>query len=200
MVPTRKNLQALDEETVERIANDFQPRLLMFRLQHYRDFRPAPVDVSPLNPRIADLARALVLPFGGVKKEILAPVLDAILEQVRQAVVERAQEPEALVLRALFDYCHDKESSDVLVGQIASRVNARRKKIGEEADLKPRAVGSILKSLGLSTDKIDSFGRGLRLSVQVKQRIHELLQSYDLVATDAARVAGCPLCEERMRR
>jgi hypothetical protein len=32
MVPTRKNLQALDEETVERIANDFQPRLLMFRL------------------------------------------------------------------------------------------------------------------------------------------------------------------------
>jgi hypothetical protein len=127
-------------------------------------------------------------------------VLDAILEQVRQAVVERAQEPEALVLRALFDYCHDKESSDVLVGQIASRVNACRKKIGEEADLKPRAVGSILKSLGLATDKIDSFGRGLRLSVQVKQRIHELLQSYDLVATDAARVAGCPLCEERMRR
>src|SRR5207245_742446 len=28
MVPTRKNLQALDEKTVERIANDFQPRLL----------------------------------------------------------------------------------------------------------------------------------------------------------------------------
>ena len=27
MVPTLKNLQALDEETVERIANDFQPRL-----------------------------------------------------------------------------------------------------------------------------------------------------------------------------
>ena len=72
----------------------------------------------------------------------------------------------------------------MLVGQIASQVNACRKRIGEEADLKPRAVGSILKSLGLATDKVDSFGRGLQI--------------YNLRPTDTARVAGCSLCEEMM--
>jgi len=87
----------------------------------------------------------------------------------------------------------------VLVGQIASQVNLCRKRIGEEADLKPRAVGSILKSLGLATDKVDSFGRGLHLTVAVKRRIHQLLQIYNLKATDPARIAECVLCDEMMR-
>jgi hypothetical protein len=199
MVPTRSNLQALDEETVERMANDFQPRLLMFRLQHYQEFRPQPLDLSPLSPRIADLARALVLPLRGVEKETLAPIFDAMVEQANQASVERAHEPEALVVSALFGYCHGEESTTVLVGQIASQVNLCRRRIGEEADLKPRAVGSILKSLGLATDKVDSFGRGLHLTVAVKRRIHQLLQIYNLKATDPARIAECVLCDEMMR-
>jgi hypothetical protein len=197
MVPTPKNLQALDEQTVERIANEFQPRLLMFRLRHYREFRPEPLDLSPLSPRIADLARALLLPLRGVD-EALTPVLAALVAQNRQATVERADEPEALVIRALFHYCHDEESSTVLVGQIASLVNASRKEIGEEADLKPRAVGSILKSLGLTTSKLDSFGRGLQLTAMVKRRIHQLSQAYGLKPTEAS-IAECVLCEEMMR-
>jgi hypothetical protein len=197
MVPTRKNLQALDEETVERVATDFQPRLLMFRLQHYREFHPEPLDLSPLTPRMGDLVRALVLPLRDVK-EARTPVFDALQEQMYQAASERAQEPEALVITALFSYCHQRETSTVLVGQIASWVNACRKRIGEEPDLKPRAVGSILKSLGLTTDKLDSFGRGLRLTTTVKRRIHQLLQSYNLTPNDS-RTSGCALCEEMMR-
>ena len=86
----------------------------------------------------------------------------------------------------------------MFVGEIASWVNACRKEIGEEADLKPRAVGSILKSLGLTTDKLDSFGRGLRLTVGVKRRIHQLRQAYGLKPTEAS-IAECVLCEEMMR-
>ena len=59
-------------------------------------------------------------------------------------------------------------------------------------------MGSILKSLGLATDKVDSFGRGLRLTVVVKRRVHQLLQSYNFAATDP-RTSGCVLCEEMMR-
>ena len=112
--------------------------------------------------------------------------------------VERANEPEALVVIALFNYCHANDSSTVLVGQIATRVNACRRNIGEEADLKPRAVGAILKSLGFTTDKVDSFGRGLRLTVEVKRKIHQLLQSYNLTWSDS-RTGECPLCKEMMR-
>ena len=169
MVPTRSNLQALDEETVERIANDFQPRLLMFRVQHYQEFRPEPLDLSGWSPRMRDLLRALLLPLTDVD-DALVPLLYAMADQERHAVIEKAHEPEALVITALFGYCHDKESSTVLVGQIASQVNVCRKRIGEEADLKPRAVGSILESLGLTTDSLNSFGRGLRFTVAVKRK------------------------------
>jgi hypothetical protein len=109
------------------------------------------------------------------------------------------QEPEALVVSALFGYCHDEDSTSVLVGQIAFQVNAWRKRIGEEADLKPRLVGSILRSLGLATDKLDSFGRGLRLTAAVKRRIHQLEQIYDVTSTDRPRIEGCSLCEEMMK-
>ncbi len=144
-----------------------------------------------------DLLCALVLPLTDVK-DALVPLLEAMVDQERHAVIEKAHEPEALVISALFGYCHDKESTTVLVGQIASQVNVCRKRIGEEADLKPRAVGSILKSLGLTTDKLDSFGRGLHLTVAVRRRIHQLLQIYKLTPTDPARVGGCSLCEEMM--
>ena len=194
MIPSYKDMHALDEETAHGIADDFQARLLMFRLQHYREFRPDPLDLSGLSPRMRDLMCALVLPLRGVE-EALAPLFDALEQQLRQAVIEKADEPEALVVIALFSYCHDAKFSTVLVGQIAARVNENRRNAGEEADLKPRAVDAILKSLGLSTEKVSSFGRGLQLTETVKRRIHQLLRSYNLGSTDP-RTSGCVLCED----
>ena len=75
-----------------------------------------------------DLTRALLLPLGR-SQDGLAAIWDALTEQVFQAAVDRSDEPEALVVTALFDYCHDKEVSTVLVGQIAYRVKACRKKL-----------------------------------------------------------------------
>jgi hypothetical protein len=144
-----------------------------------------------------DLLCALLVPLRDVK-DALAPIWDALEEQFRQAEVERQLEPEALVVTALFSHCHAEDSSTVLVGQIATWVNECRRNIGEEASLKPRAVGAILKSLGFTTGKVDSFGRGLRLTVEVKRKIHQLLQSYNLT-TSASRTGGCPLCKEMMR-
>ena len=197
MVPSCKELHTLDEETVQQMADDFQGRLLMFRLRHYREFRSERLGLSGLSPRIRDMMCALLLPLRGVE-EAVAPLYDVMEEQLRQAAIEKAEEPEALVTIALFSYCHDPEFSAVLVGQIAAKVNENRRNTGDEADLRPRAVGAILKSLGLTTDKLSSFGRGLRLTVTVKRRIHQLLQSYNL-ASDDPRTSGCVLCKE-MRR
>jgi hypothetical protein len=197
MIPSGKSLPALDEETVQRIASDFQARFLMFRLQHYREYRPTPIDRSLLSPRMQDLVLALLVPLRDVK-DAMPPILDALKEQVHQAEVERANEPEALVLIALFNYCHANDSSTVLVGQLATWVNACRRNLGEEADLKPRAVGAILKSVGFTTEKLDSFGRGLHLTAEVKRKIHQLMQSYNLKPTDPRdpRISGCVLCKE----
>ncbi len=194
MIPSHRNLDILDEGVVQQIASDFQPRLLMFRLQHYREFRPWAVNLLPISPRMGDLMCALLLPLKGHKVAIDL-LFDALDEQLRQAVIEKVDEPEALVIIALSAYCHDARFSAVLVGQFAAMVNENRRQAGEEADLKPRAVGSILKSLGLTTDKVSGLGRGLRFTTTVKRRIHQLLQSYNLTPNDPL-IRGCVLCEE----
>jgi hypothetical protein len=69
MIPSRKNLHALDEETAQRIADDFQARLLMFRLQHYREFQPEPINpfaVQPANTRYGLCLAASLQRRGGV--------------------------------------------------------------------------------------------------------------------------------------
>ena len=192
MIPTAKNLQVLDEAAAECVANDFQNRLLMFRLQHYRKVVPATIKMSLISPRVRDLASALLTPFTDSESNLTA-ILAAINEQGAQAVAERTLEPEALVINALRDFCHDKNFSQLLVGEIAFHVNEARQELGEEADLKPRAIGPILRSLGLGTDKLSSFGRGIRLTAPVKRRIHQLVHIYNL---QPSRIDGCILCQE----
>src|SRR5882724_11255589 len=133
MIPTAKNLQVLDEAAAERVANDFQNRLLMFRLQHYRKVVPATIKMSFISPRVRDLAIVLLTPFTDSESDLTA-ILAAINEQVDQAMADRLLEPEALVIKALRDFCHDKEFSQVLVGEIAFHVNEARRDLGEEAD------------------------------------------------------------------
>jgi hypothetical protein len=117
-----------------------------------------------------------------------------VADTCSQATQERGHEPDALVITALSKYCHDKSMHVVLVGEIAAEVNESRKDLGQEADLTPRAVGSILQSLGLLTDKVSSFGRGLRLNPPVQRRVHQLLQIYRL--KPVGPTAECTPCKE----
>jgi hypothetical protein len=81
------------------------------------------------------------------------------------------------------------------VGQLAGHVNESLRESGEEGNLKPRAVGAILKSLGLRTEKVSSVGRGIRLSHPVKQRIHRLMLSYNFTPS-RSNTDYCVICEE----
>jgi hypothetical protein len=120
--------------------------------------------------------------------------MEALTDQDRDAHLERHNEPEYLVIQALFEMCHQKKASKVFCGQIASRINATLKLLGEEADLKPRAVGAKLKSLGLTTGRQGSLGRGIQLTSAVRERIHYLVQAYSLRPGSDPRFAGCSLC------
>ncbi len=97
MVPTRKNLQIIDDEAAEQIANEFLPRLLMFRLQYYRELCSITPDLSPLSPRFRDLMWALCLPFQGAP-DVINSLRDAFEEQMNQATVEELPSPRPWLL------------------------------------------------------------------------------------------------------
>jgi len=59
--------------------------------------------------------------------------------------------------------------------------------------LKPRAIGSILRSLGFTAQRLSAAGRGTTLLNSVRQRIHDLAWSYDLLERDL-RPGDCEQC------
>jgi hypothetical protein len=198
MVPTNNNLAPCSEELTEMIADRFQNRLQMFRLLHYREFEPRSYPDLYLylsfTPRMRRLASALLLPFDDDKETRLA-VAEALIEQNHHAQCERGLDPECQVIMALFWFCHQKGTSTALAGEIAEKINAIRKSLGEEADLRARKVGAILKAIGLATEGIGSIGRGLRLTTGVRRKIHELLKAYGKRPSDPTP-AKCSFCAD----
>jgi hypothetical protein len=91
---------------------------------------------------------------------------------------------------------HQKGTSTALAGEIAEKINAIRKSLGEEADVRARKVGAILKAIGLATEGISSFGRGLRLTTGVRRKIHELARAYGVEPGSDPTSAKCSFCAD----
>ena len=93
-----------------------------------------------------------------------------------------------------------KESSLLYVGEIASGVNAVLERgRGEMLELTPRQVGSKLRSMGITTKRLDGLGRGIQLLDPVRRRIHRLAWNYQigfgLLEWDDPRT-NCPHCRQ----
>jgi len=196
MVPATRRLELTCEQMLQVTTSTFQPMLLMLRLLLYEQVDSLKVPVlSSFCPRMQDLQRALMVAFWEDRGNVpsLGP---ALLEQELDARVKKHTEPEGLVINALFAVCHEDGRSSLLVGHLAERINTTRKSLREEADMTPRAVGAILKCLGLKREVIGSFGRGLRLTTECRERIHDLFQGYRLQPSNRT-IAGCSLCKKR---
>jgi len=198
MVPSDNHLLPLREEELQAIAK-LQNRLLMFRLLHYweyeSEYEPGFLPFLAYAPRMQELADALLLPFRE-DQETTRALEEAFADQHGYARAERHREPECLVITALFGLCHRKEKSTLFVGEVAALVNAARKRLNEEADLKARKVGAILKAIGLATEGISSFGRGLRLTTGVRRKIHELVRAYGMQRGPDPTSAKCSFCAD----
>jgi hypothetical protein len=105
---------------------------------------------------------------------------------------ERSTRPEAIVLEALVAAIHDGQS-EVRVGQICHDANAILRFRGERLQLESRKVGSILHELGLTTERLDRLRRGLRLSRELQEHVHQLARTY-CVRAMARPFADCGFC------
>jgi hypothetical protein len=169
-----------------------QPLLLRFRLQHYhRDLSVQPA-LSGLSPRSRDKARALAGPF--VDFPDLQDSIVTILRQREPDVQARhSDESELLVLEAFLMQIHKHSEPYVTVGCVARWTNGLLQYRGEQPRFQARAVGPILRQLGLSTAKIGSKGIGICLTNDVRAHLHRQAARYGVIrAAD-----DCPLCAKQ---
>jgi hypothetical protein len=212
MLPTEEDTLPLDEAAMREIEYELQPKLCMYRLKKYfavKNFRMPPNSLRDLSPRMKQLARALSAAFLGdpeITSELLA-ILGRYDDEIR---IERSLEPEWLVVETLFDLCHEGMGrghlvSDILVGGVAAQVNQCLENHSEDVRLSAKKVGLVLRSLGLPTVRLGRLGRGLKLALGLKRKIHQIAGELGIDRRCTATLAGleqgyggvpCPLCEE----
>lgn len=194
VTPTHRKLPLLETRAQEEIAEEFQPRLLGFRLAKCDQVRNPDFDVDCWMSSVRDLGRTLgacVADVPELRKEI-SPLLSE-LDQELQLESECTIELRGAILEALKRICQDKSRLSAYVGEIADRANAILGERGEIEVLSPKRVGAILKSMGIYTRRLDASGRGILLMRPVRARIYSLAQDCATFLAESLE-AGCTEC------
>jgi hypothetical protein len=161
---------ALTVAEQQRIKNEFQPKLQMFRLQNHKIAQESRVSLYEVPETAREMASTLVAGVAADERltaRLAEPLKKHFLASGRQSELENDVMTVRLVLS-------QENKATVSVAELTNRLNELPERNGELLVLQPRAVGSILRTLGFPTQRLGSTSRGITLLNSVKQRIHEL--------------------------
>jgi hypothetical protein len=194
--PYGGKLPAINGATKERVAADFQPKLLDYRLKHVVKVREADFDAPTLPTPLRMLARALGSCIVG------APELQAGIARLleSQGDVLRANhliDLNCVAIEAMLAHCHGEDGpTRVGVSEIATTATAILADRGETTALESKRIGSHLRLLGFRA-KRDGKGFAIHLTADVRRLIHRLARDHR-VGDSEQGVPGCPDCTELM--
>lgn len=192
--PASRQVPFLEDSVCGRIADEFQSKLLQFRLTNLGRIRTPEINVSELADPLRDVARA----FGTCvadDKDLQLRVIQLLRERDQDAHFDPSTELESVILEGLLFCCHTEGRSRVLSGELADVVNMIWEKRGEGRHTTPESVGWKLRALDFRTEPIDGAGKGLRLTEAVRGRIHSLAQSYTVASLREAAKEDCSHCK-----
>jgi hypothetical protein len=157
----------------QRIAAEFQPKLEMFRLKNFVLARDSATDFPDIPAAARELAGCLGACVAD-DKVLQGELGDLLKKQFLSVQSQSEREVHVAVIQALLALSKDEKRASAGVAEITFRVNRILENNGELLVLAPRAVGSVLRTLGFSTQRLGAAGRGITLLNSVKQRIHDL--------------------------
>jgi hypothetical protein len=212
LLQTDKDMPLLSDSEIQAIGQQFQPELLMFRFTNHsqvRQYRLDPSRLGQLSPRMKQIARAICAPLQ-TDTEAVSKILSIVDEIDAAEKVDRLLEPEWLVALSLYEFIHapnesSLDHSSIFVGGISALINSRLDKVGEDRKVGARSVGATLKALGLRTERLGRMGRGLTITLSIRNQVHEIARrlriNRRMIATTSGLESGyggppCALCEE----
>jgi hypothetical protein len=192
LIPIGRTLPALDERELVRIANDFQPRLLSYRFATFLKAQESRFDNS-----ISDFAtRETINTLAACTPEntdLQAEIVDLVADQMEEVCHARWTDPTVILIESLLLLCHLSGEPGPYVGQVTDTMKTLFSARGEEKDLKPNQVGSLIRRLGLETEPRDKHGIQLLLTETACRKIHELARNFAVPSIENP-VAGCMHC------
>lgn len=192
VAPFSNSLPILQIAEQQKIADEFQPKLLMYRLKNYHRVANSELDFPQLASTVRQSAQSLVrcLPE---KTDGPSKLLPFFADQEEQLEDPATMELHSFIIEAMLSLCHKQNLHSVHVGTVTNRVNELLEKRGEMFELQPRAVGHLLRALNLHSKRIDAEGRGIVLGKTVRERIHRMAANLKM-DSGVEDLWNCPQC------
>lgn len=191
--PSRSQSFALDEQARNEIANDFQPRLLMYRLKNSGNVRVSQVDVSELTFATSRLARTLAACFPE-DSELARDIVQLLQPQDEEIRGQHSRDINCAIVTILWGFLHEQKEREVRVDELAKDVNKFLRDRGEIREYSAEELGWKLRDLNIPRHNSSS-GRHVLLGRDTSQSVHRLAQVYDLSCSQPAQT-GCPDCSQ----
>jgi hypothetical protein len=185
-VPIPDRLQALDSEQQRKIVEEFQPRLLAFRISNYAAARATQFDSSQFSIPLRELSATLAAATPG-DIELQSQLHELLHEEDREIKAKNRVEPNTVIVEAILLQCREAKLESIYVGEIAEAAEELLEGRGEGRRLDPGEVGRRIKNLGFATEPRDAWGVKLRLGNETCVRAHDLAHQFD-----APGVRECP--------
>lgn len=190
--PSQSQASVLDEQTLTEIANDFQPRLLMYRLKNVPKVREPQVDVSQFTFATRPLARTLAMCFPE-DLELACEMIELLRPQDEEARGQCSRDVNYAIVEILLGYLHDRQQREVRVKELAKDVNALLRSRGEIIEHSPEELGRKLSNKLSIPRHPSSAGQQVLLNRDTSQSVHRLAQAYGLPCAEHPE-ASCPDC------
>jgi hypothetical protein len=192
--PTSQYIPPMSSSEAERIAEEYQAKLLRYRLLNWAKVRTPAFDLNQFTVPMQETAHSLtasIVDDDELQSQIV-PLLQTLDREIR---VDRASLLPAIVLEGLLGRCHSTTGKYFPVADLTGDVNTILRGRGEMLEFSPEDIGWKLRALGLHTDFIQGGKKGLVLLNDVRKRIHDLAAAYGVRTLRELPVKiDCPLC------
>lgn len=197
IAPSAQALPLLDDRELERIAREYQPRLLSFRFANYEIVRSRIIENSTTASASQPTINAFANPSGGCA-DLHAQIVNFVDDDAADIREERLTDLSVVLIESLLMACHIPKQNSHYMGEIAEIMMTILSARGEEKKIQPNQVGRMVRALGLKLEPRDSQGIKLILSEKIRRRIHELACEFAVPSVERP-VPGCPHCEESQK-
>lgn len=194
--PVQELLPTLTYKEETELADDFQAKLLRYRLVNYWSVSQVQLDIGDLVPAMREEARAWLAPVNacpGLYKD----VSNILLQQSHEAEGDRMFDDRCVVAEAALFFCHRSDTDHFFVGELAEIVNTLLTGRHDDRVLSDKKVGLLLRALGIHAERVV---RGFKVSLTnlVREQIHRVAKSYQVVSTQDG-IVRCNYCASRVK-
>lgn len=193
--PTEECAPPMDLVECERVAAEFQSKLLSYRVENDVKVITPQLDLRGFTPTTQEIIRTLAACIID-DDELRSRVVFLLKPHDTEIHVGLTSELEAIVLEALLAQCHTPRHKPLPMMELAKMVNTILAGRGDSLEVSPETIGWKLRALGLHSNFIAGGRKGLRLTMKTRARIHILASAYGVRTLRIGVIKGiCPFCD-----